>query len=331
MVKSGSQNLFTKCGNDGRGSGEWHDDPEEQSSTHIPLIASGAIGIFRSMQYNTALEKLSDVLDGALSAVRDRKFEVARDRCMQGFALVDLISSDDFGYMSHFHTCKALLDNILSNLPIANKEVTHGPPRLSDSGRSLVSDEDSAAHEDEKFANRTDDEEEDSNTNKGGFRSVIGCEQAKSALLENIVLPMTLAKSTFSEVFQGNPNNHRFHTTPHPIYDATPRNSLWQRKRAAPWPSRYLHFNDRKLWFKHTLYHPNNLPGTGKTMLAQAAATEANAALYSVRPSDVLSKYQGESERYLKGVFRQARTQARAIIFFDGAHTTSHDESRQSH
>jgi len=53
-------------------------------------------------------------------------------------------------------------------------------------------------------------------------------------------------------------------------------------------------------------------------MLAQATATEARAAFYAVRPSDVLSKYQGESERYLKGVFRQARTHPRAIIFFDG-------------
>lgn len=39
---------------------------------------------------------------------------------------------------------------------------------------------------------------------------------------------------------------------------------------------------------------------------------------YSVHPSDVLSKYQGESERYLKEVFRRARNQPRAIIFFDG-------------
>ena len=53
-------------------------------------------------------------------------------------------------------------------------------------------------------------------------------------------------------------------------------------------------------------------------MLAQATANEARAAFYAVRPSDILSKYQGESERYLKGVFRQARTHPRAIIFFDG-------------
>lgn len=58
--------------------------------------------------------------------------------------------------------------------------------------------------------------------------------------------------------------------------------------------------------------------GTGKTLLAQATAAEAGAAFFCVHPSDVLSKYQGESERYLKSVFQQARAQGKAIIFFDG-------------
>lgn len=38
----------------------------------------------------------------------------------------------------------------------------------------------------------------------------------------------------------------------------------------------------------------------------------------TVRPSDVLSKYHGESERYLRGVFERARAVPRAVIFFDG-------------
>lgn len=58
--------------------------------------------------------------------------------------------------------------------------------------------------------------------------------------------------------------------------------------------------------------------GCGKTCLAQAAAREAGACFFSVRPSDVLSKYQGESERYLSNLFVKARQQHRAIIFFDG-------------
>lgn len=62
------------------------------------------------------------------------------------------------------------------------------------------------------------------------------------------------------------------------------------------------------------LYGP---PGTGKTLLAQAAATESNAMFFNVRPSDLLSKYQGDSERFLKQLFQEARSVDRSVIFFD--------------
>lgn len=58
-------------------------------------------------------------------------------------------------------------------------------------------------------------------------------------------------------------------------------------------------------------------PGTGKTMLAQATACESMAAFFAVNPSEILSKYQGESEKYMKNLFKKAHTVPRAIIFFD--------------
>ena len=64
-------------------------------------------------------------------------------------------------------------------------------------------------------------------------------------------------------------------------------------------------------------------PGCGKTKLAKAVAGEANAALLSVGPSDILSKFVGESEASIRGLFREARMKARkmeskcAVIFFD--------------
>ncbi|KAG7337267.1 ATPase family associated with various cellular activities AAA [Nitzschia inconspicua] len=64
-------------------------------------------------------------------------------------------------------------------------------------------------------------------------------------------------------------------------------------------------------------------PGTGKTLLAQAMAGEAKAAFVSVGPSDILSKYVGESEAAVRSIFSGARRKARdsqskcAVVFFD--------------
>lgn len=64
------------------------------------------------------------------------------------------------------------------------------------------------------------------------------------------------------------------------------------------------------------LYGP---PGTGKTMLARAIASEVDAAFFSVRCSDILSKWVGEAEQNLKDLFEAALAQGRAVVFFDEA------------
>jgi len=58
-------------------------------------------------------------------------------------------------------------------------------------------------------------------------------------------------------------------------------------------------------------------PGTGKTMLAKAIATESEANFISIKGPELLSKYVGESEKAIRETFRKARQAAPTIIFFD--------------
>ena len=58
-------------------------------------------------------------------------------------------------------------------------------------------------------------------------------------------------------------------------------------------------------------------PGTGKTMLTKAVATESKANFISVKGSEILSKWFGESERKISEIFKKAKQASPCIIFFD--------------
>jgi transitional endoplasmic reticulum ATPase len=59
------------------------------------------------------------------------------------------------------------------------------------------------------------------------------------------------------------------------------------------------------------------LPGTGKTLLVKALATESNLNFISIKGPELISKWVGESERAIREVFRKARQASPALIFFD--------------
>ncbi|MGE3165810.1 MAG: 26S protease regulatory subunit [Planctomycetota bacterium] len=58
-------------------------------------------------------------------------------------------------------------------------------------------------------------------------------------------------------------------------------------------------------------------PGTGKTFLARAVAGETDCPFYSVKPSEILSKWVGEAEKNVAAMFASARAREKAVIFID--------------
>jgi len=88
-------------------------------------------------------------------------------------------------------------------------------------------------------------------------------------------------------------------------------------KKTIEWPLKYASL------FKYARIKPPRgillfgKPGTGKTMIAKAVASESNANFISIKGPELLSKWVGESESGIRDIFRKARQAVPCIVFFD--------------
>ena len=88
-------------------------------------------------------------------------------------------------------------------------------------------------------------------------------------------------------------------------------------KEAVEWPLKYS-----DIFKKADTTPPKGIllygqPGTGKTLLAKAVATESGVNFISIKGPQLISKYVGESERGVREIFKKAKQASPTILFID--------------
>ncbi|GLJ18562.1 hypothetical protein SUGI_0330300 [Cryptomeria japonica] len=119
----------------------------------------------------------------------------------------------------------------------------------------------------------------------------------------------TLAESISRDILRGNPDVQ---------WDSIKglENAKRLLKEAVVMPIKYPKYFTGLLspWKGILLFGP---PGTGKTMLAKAVATECKTTFFNISASSIVSKWRGDSEKLVKVLFEVARHHAPSTIFLD--------------
>lgn len=135
----------------------------------------------------------------------------------------------------------------------------------------------------------------------------------------------TLAESLCRDIIRGNPNV-KWETI------KGLENAKRLLKEAVVMPIKYPKYFTGLLapWKGILLFGP---PGTGKTMLAKAVATECKTTFFNISASSIVSKWRGDSEKLVKVLFELARHHAPSTIFLDeiDAIISQRGEGRSEH
>lgn len=210
------------------------------------------------------------------------------------------------------------------------KEIDNEDPKSDCNGRYTDGDVDTNAN-----TKITSDlavyEQFEQQERQSGIRAAAISARSDGAMLKPLLPPFdsaetrSLAEALCRDIIRGNPDV-KWETI------KGLENAKRLVKEAVVMPIKYPKYFKGLLspWKGILLFGP---PGTGKTMLAKAVATECKTTFFNISASSIVSKWRGDSEKLVRVLFELARHHAPSTIFLDeiDAIISQRGEARSEH